>query len=428
MFRSIFKRFYTFGVRVANIGLSGESEFHEKTKTQVMNLVVAAGIPLNIFFTTLNFVQHKILLAVFNFLIFIGGILILFINSRGKFLLSRVLLTFLACVLFTAQAVLFRNGGEYYLIANLIIIIIYFNEKKYLVAISMVSCILFIGVKIFLNSSYVYDVVPSGRVIFNICWALITMTVALLFFKTEQISYQKQIEEKNGELQRLNDTKEKLFSIIAHDLRSPIGQLKNALDLVNREYLSPEQFKEISANLSLEVGQLHSTLDNLLRWSLSQFQGIKAMPEKTALAAVLAKKMILFKQNLEQKNLTIELEGAEQFILVDPDHLLLILRNLVSNAIKYSFPGSAILIRAHAKEQKVIIEVADTGIGMSAEMVTSIFNRENTQSKNGTANEKGTGLGLKLCREFIKKNNGVIWVESIEKKGSTFYVSLPEAT
>ena len=156
MFRSIFKRFYTFGVRVANIGLSGESEFHEKTKTQVMNLVVAAGVPLNIFFTTLNFVQHKILLAVFNFLIFIGGILILFINSRGKFLLSRVLLTFLACVLFTAQAVLFRNGGEYYLIANLIIIIIYFTETKYLVAISMVSCILFIGVNIFLYCSYVY--------------------------------------------------------------------------------------------------------------------------------------------------------------------------------------------------------------------------------------------------------------------------------
>jgi len=427
MFRSIFNKFYTFGVRVANIGVSGDPEFHEKTKTQVMNLVVAAGLPINIFFASLNLFQHKTLLAGINFLLFIGGILILFINSRRKFLLSRSLLTFLACVLFTAQAVLFRNGGEYYLIANLIIIIIYFNEKKYLVAISIVSCLLFIGVKIFLTSSYVYDALPFGRVIFNICWALITTTVALLFFKTEQISYQKQIEEKNVELQRLNDTKEKLFSIIAHDLRSPIGQLKNALDLVNREYLSPEKFKEISARLSVEVGQLHSTLDNLLRWSLSQFQGIQVKTERVALAPVLQKKLDLFKQNIEQKNLTLQLEGAEQFILVDPDHLLLILRNLVSNAIKYSYPGSAIVIRAHAKEQKVIIEVADTGIGMSAEMVTSIFSPENTLSKNGTANEKGTGLGLKLCKEFIEKNHGSIWVESREKRGSSFYISLPEA-
>ena len=378
MFRSIINRFYTFGVRVANIGVSGDPDFHEKTKTQVMNLVVAIGIPINIFFATLNFVQHKTLLAGINFLLFIGGFLILFINSRGKFLLSRLFLTFLACVLFTAQAVLFRNGGEYYLVTNLIIIIIYFNEKKYLLAISVVSCLLFIGVKIFLTSSYVYDTVPFGRIIFNICWALITTTVALLFFKTEQISYQKQIEEKNDELQRLNDTKEKLFSIIAHDLRSPIGQLKNALDLVNKEYLSPEKFLEISARLSAEVGQLHSTLDNLLRWSLSQFQGIIVKPEKTALAVVLAKKMSLFKQNLEHKNLTLQLEGAEQFILVDPDHLLLILRNLISNAIKYSYPGNAIVIRAHAKDQKVIIEVADTGIGMSADMVSSIFKQENT--------------------------------------------------
>jgi signal transduction histidine kinase len=427
MFRSIFNRLYTFGVSVANIGVSGEPDFHEKTKTQVMNLVLATGLPINIFFATLNFVQHKILLSGINFLLFIGGILILFINSRRKFLLSRSLLTFLACVLFTAEAVLFRNGGEYYLVANLIIIIIYFNEKKYLVAISIVSCLLFIGVKIFLTSSYVYDTVPFGRIIFNICWALITTTVALLFFKTEQISYQKQIEEKNGELQRLNDTKEKLFSIIAHDLRSPIGQLKNALDLVNKEYLSPEKFQEISARLSVEVGQLHSTLDNLLRWSLGQFQGIKVNPEKTALAGVLAKKMSLFKQNIEQKNLTIQLEGAEQFILVDPDHLLLILRNLFSNAIKYSYPGSTILIRAQAKEQKVIIEVIDEGIGMSADIVTSIFSPETTLSKNGTANEKGTGLGLKLCKEFIEKNQGSIWVESREKSGSSFYISLPEA-
>ena len=178
------------------------------------------------------------------------------------------------------MAVLYRNGDEHFLIVNLDVVIIYFNEKKYLILISIVNCLLFIAVKIYLNSGPVYDTVSFGRVIFNISWTLLIIILALMYFKNEQFSYQQQIEEKNRDLQALNDTKQKLFSIIAHDLRSPIGQLKNSLDLVSKEYMTPEVFKQVSTKLSSEVDQLHSTLDNLLKWSISQFQGITAVPEK----------------------------------------------------------------------------------------------------------------------------------------------------
>jgi two-component system sensor histidine kinase/response regulator len=389
---------------------------------------VASGLPLNIFFSLLNLVEKKPILSVINLFLFLGGIIILVINSYRKLLLGRLVLTFLGSVLFTAEAILFRNGAEYYLITNLVVIIIYFNEKKYIVFISLFNCLVFVGIKAFLSySSYSYDTISLGRVMFNTVWALMMLFVALLFFKREQMTYQWQVEEKNKELEKLNDTKEKLFSIIAHDLRSPIGQLKNSLDLVSREHMSPEAFRQISAKLSSEVDHLHSTLDNLLRWSVSQLQGITALPERTALSDVIEKQATFFKQSFEQKNISFRQENISSFVLADPDHLMLIIRNLVSNAIKYSYPDSYITIRSQSENGRVIIEVSDTGMGMNETIQASLFSNGHMVSSTGTSNEKGTGLGLKLCKEFIEKNNGELWVESVEQKGTSFYISLPEA-
>ncbi len=428
MLRSLFNNICSFWVKVANIGITGDLSFHEKKKTQLLNVVVASGLPLNIFFCFLNLAEGKPLLSAMNLFLFFGGCLILLINSYRKLLLSRLILTFLGSVLFASEAILFRNGGEYYLITNLIVITIYFSERNYIIFITLFNCLVFIGIKIFLNSSsYSYGAVPFGRVIFNISWALMIMFLALLYFKKEQKSYQEQVEEKNRELEKLNATKQKLFSIIAHDLRSPIGQLKNSLDLASKEYISPEAFRKISATLSSEVDHLHSTLDNLLRWSMSQFQGIKASPERIALADLIEKQATLFKQSLEQKNITFKQEDVNAFVLADPDHLMLIIRNLVSNSIKYSYENGMIIVRARTKSGRVIIEVADSGMGMDENVKASIFTNGNIISSTGTSNEKGTGLGLKLCKEFIEKNNGQLWVESMEQKGTTFYISLPEA-
>ena len=428
MLRTLANRFYSFWLWVANIGITDEISFHERKKTQLLNIVVASGLPLNTFFSILNLYHHKTVLGIINILLFLGGVVILIINSYRKFLLSRLILTFLASVLFTASAVLFRNGGEYFLIANLIVIIIYFNEKRYLFLISLVNCLLFIAVKIFLQNNDTFGTVPFGRVIFNISWSLLTITLALLFFKKEQKDYQEQVEQKNRELETLNNTKEKLFSIVAHDLRSPIAQLKNSLDLVNKEQISTDTFQQISAKLSAEVDQLHTTLDNLLRWSMSQFQGIKATPEKIALSEIIQKKLSLFKQSFEQKNISLKLEGLDVFVWADRDHVLLIMRNILSNAIKYSYPNGAICIRARVENNNIIIEIADNGMGMNELMLASLFSPGHMLSSTGTSNEKGTGLGLKLCKEFIEKNNGAMWVKSAEQKGTSVFISLPQAT
>lgn len=415
------------GRSFADIGITPELVFHEKAKTRILNIAVSAGMVVSFTFIFVNIGQQKLILALIDFLLFCGSLLILWINKQRKFLLGRLVLTFLSSILFTAGALLYRNGGEYYLIVNIVIIIIYFNNRKFLYGITLFNILLFIGIKIIHQGDIIYDDVGISRVLFNICWAFLTMVLALLFFKWEQISYQKQVEEKNKELLQLNNTKKQLFSIIAHDLRAPIGQLRSSLDLVNREFISADTFRELSIRLSSDTDQLQGTLDNLLKWSLGQLNGIKVNPEKTNLAEILAIKQLFFRQKLEQKNLTLRLESVEEYLTVDRDHLRLVLRNLISNAIKYSFRNGEILIRSFNSEDQVTIEVKDNGMGISELVKQSLFNENEILSLPGTEKEKGTGLGLKLCKEFIEKNNGSIWVESRPDAGSSFFVSLPKA-
>lgn len=411
---------------IANIGVTDTISFYEKKKTQLLNLAVAFGAPVNLYFAIKNFSEDRTTLAIINVCLMTGAFAILIINSYQKFFLGRMVLSCLASILFSASAFFFRNGGEYFLLVNMVIIAIYFNEKKFLIGFTIANILLFIGLKIILNRPVIYDEVPFSRVMFNIIWAVIMMVLALLFFKNEQLSYQKQVEEKNHELEELNNTKEKLFSIIAHDLRSPIGQLKGSLELVNKAYITPEQFLPIADKLSVQVDQLHSTLDNLLRWSISQFQGIQAVPEYVSLEEVIGQKAILFlKQSIERKNIQLYTEGLQRQVWADPDHLMLIFRNLVANAIKYSYQDGKISIRAYQQENNVIVEITDNGMGMTTEVQESVFNSVTMVSNTGTSNEKGTGLGLKLCKEFIEKNKGKIWLKSEPGKGSTFYVSIP---
>jgi two-component system sensor histidine kinase/response regulator len=411
---------------IVNLGVTDGLGYNEKKKTQLLNATLAFCLPINIFFSTLNFIQGKGMLGIINFCLLLGGLLILVINYYQRFFLARLVLTFLASVFFGAAAILYRNGGEFYLLANLMIIIIYFDNTRYLILISLFNCALFLAIRYWLEKSgFIYGTVPFGRVMFNMGLTLVMMVVALIYFKRQQVSYQRQIEEKNKELEQLNQNKQKLFSIIAHDLRSPIGQLKSSLDLVKKAYLQPEEFIKISGDLSLQVDQLHSTLDNLLRWSISQFQGIQAAPAPTDLNEIIEQNKTLFREAMALKKITLKADPLIPLIWADPDHCRLILRNLISNAIKYSYESGYIYIRSKADDSMLTLSITDNGTGIPMEKQADIFTDSAMISSAGTSMEKGTGLGLKLCKEFVEKNNGQIWLVSDDKGGSTFSFTLP---
>lgn len=411
---------------IANIGVSPELEFVEKKKTQVTNLVITLGLPLFLYFSIVNFLDTRYLLASFNFTLFVGGILILITQFRQKLQLARFIIVVASTVIFTAQCLLFRNGNELLLLINIIVTIIYYTEKKFIFTITVINLLCFFWIRY--DAIYnlpIFDTVSNGRILFNVATALISFVIALQYFKFEQLAAQKAIQQKNAELEALNKTKEKLFSIIAHDLRSPIGQLKSTLDLVNREFISKEEFHELSHHFTKQIDQLQDNMNNLLTWSQSQLNGIVTKPEAVKASTIIQEVIDLLKQQWQNKELQIDFEPFDEMVWVDPDHFKVVMRNLLSNAIKFSKKKHSIAISHSINNKELSISIRDTGMGMSKEQLALLFTSEEIKSTHGTDKERGTGLGLKLCKEFLDKNNGEIWAISEPDLGSTFFITIP---
>lgn len=411
---------------IANIGVTDDIEYLEKKKTQVTNLVIGWGLPLFFYFSIVNFLDKRYLLSALNFSLLVGGILILVTQFRQKFQLARFIVIIVTTIVFTAQCLLFRNGNELLLLVNIIVAIIYYTEKKFIVFITAVNAICFFWIRY--DAAFnvpMFDSVPNARILFNVACALISFIIALQYFKFEQMAAQKAIEQKNAELEALNKTKEKLFSIIAHDLRSPIAQLKSTLDLVNRDYISKEEFHDLSHHFTKQIDQLQDNMNNLLTWSQSQLNGIITKPQAVSASIIIQEVIDLLKQQWQAKEIQIQFQPFDETVWMDPDHLKLVVRNLLSNAIKFSNKKHPIVINHSTNNKELTIAIRDTGMGMPQQQLDMLFTSDAIQSTHGTDKERGTGLGLKLCKEFLDKNNGEIWAISELGIGSTFFFNIP---
>tara|TARA_R110002050_G_scaffold67924_5_gene147320 strand:+ start:2382 stop:3620 length:1239 start_codon:yes stop_codon:yes gene_type:complete len=245
---------------------------------------------------------------------------------------------------------------------------------------------------------------------------------------TERIKAEEDLKESEIQLRELNATKDKLFSIIAHDLRSPFNNI-----LVLCGILKSQLSKSQDSNALVPLGLIHTTakntlvlLENLLDWAKSQSGQISFKSEKTSVSAVIHEILELSTSLAQTKDLYIEVNAADE-IEVNSDKKILktVIRNLISNAIKYSRPGGKIRVSAIEQEDYVKIVVSDSGVGMDEKTLKNLFGIATNTSLPGTLNEKGSGFGLVLCKEFIEKLGGKIWVESEEGKGSDFIFTIP---
>lgn len=410
---------------LANIGVTDDLPFLEKKKTQVTNLVIGIGLPLFLYFGIVNALNGLTLLSATNFFLLVGGILVLVTQFRQKYYLARFIVVIITTIIFTAQGILFRNGNEILLLVNLIVTIIYYSEKRFIVFITALNLACYLWIKYISFQPPMFETVSDGRVLFNVLCGLLSFTVALQYFKFEQMTSQKAIQEKNDELEAMNKTKEKLFSIIAHDLRSPIAQIKSTLDLVNRDFISKEEFHELSHHFTKQIDQLQDNMNNLLTWSQSQLNGIVTKPQAVNASLIIKEVIELLKQQWLAKDLQIQFEAFDDLVWMDPDHLKVVIRNLLSNAIKFSKKKHSIVINHSRNNKELNISVRDTGMGMPQKQLDSLFTAEEIVSTHGTDKEKGTGLGLKLCKEFLDKNKGEIWAISEQGIGSTFFINIP---
>ncbi len=233
------------------------------------------------------------------------------------------------------------------------------------------------------------------------------------------------INRQANDLMKLNATKDKIFSIIGHDLRSPLAGLSGLMNLISQNALTQQEFLEVSKPLKSNLEYVHSDLDNLLQWANNQIKGIKPFFTNTLLHSVVIEKINLLGEVAKAKGISVEYQVPETIqVFTDLNHLGLIVRNLLSNAIKFSNPGGIVKIAAIQDHEIVRLTVSDTGVGMSAQEVEKLFKIDSHFTKPGTQKEKGFGLGLMLVKEFVEINNGMISVTSQPGQGSSFTVSL----
>ncbi|ASZ12657.1 HAMP domain-containing histidine kinase [Chitinophaga pendula] len=420
---TVIERYWNYTV---NVGISPGMPFIEARRTKLLNLLALPCIPFMLLFAVVNACQGRYLLSALNVSTALINTGVLYLHRYRLYLSARSIMIFFSAGIYTFTGLYFHNGAQYFLLNILIFTILVYDNKWWIVAVSTLVISAFLIIVFSPQHMAVADPVPARRVWANVATSLFFIIIALSFFKHIQSDYQQEIEKQRQALAAMNKDQEKLFSIVAHDIRSPLSTLESLLDMFQKGQYPEGEMKEAAAMLYEKVSQLGDSLDNVLRWSARSMKGIRVRPTHFLLAPLVHEVCYFFQLVTEQKHIETELVIAPDLaIYADVDQVSVIMRNLISNALKFSYPGGKITVKASASVQQVVIEVTDHGMGMSGEQLANLF--VYTASPGyGTSGERGTGLGLMLCKEFVQQNEGSIRVRSNPNAGSTFTVSLPK--
>jgi len=271
--------------------------------------------------------------------------------------------------------------------------------------------------------------------------AIVSTFLVLIYLKrNNSIKYMQELEEKNikielqnkafqeqtKHLENVNNVKDKLFSIISHDLKDSLSSINGFIDLLKDGSLTREEFENLVPELSENANNASLLLFNLLNWSKSQMHSLEPKPTLFDVQEVFEDKIKLIEQRLENKGIDLIDHSLRDFVYADRSMFEIVVQNLLANAVKFCKNGDSITISNHISNGSCIISIADTGIGISKENIEKLF-KNYSFTTIGTSNEKGTGLGLSICKELVELNHGKIWVESNLNVGSTFYVQLPKS-
>ncbi len=236
------------------------------------------------------------------------------------------------------------------------------------------------------------------------------------------------LNEQKQELNKLIGTKNKLFSIIAHDLQSPFMGIAGLSEMINESAKRNEnkeiaEYSEMISDTSVKTSNL---LLNLLDWAKSQKGDLKLNPQQINLDDFVDETISLMHDHRQRKQIELKKNNTDILLYADPNCLKTVLRNLLSNALKFTPESGSVSIFSEDKNEEVLVAISDTGIGIEEEHISRIFDENSYFTTKGTSKEKGSGIGLSLCKDLINRHNGKMWVESEKNKGTTFYFTLPK--
>ncbi|ANH79975.1 hypothetical protein A8C56_02390 [Niabella ginsenosidivorans] len=413
-----------FWTGIINMGIEPELPLIECRRVRLLNVLVFIAIPPVMIYPFINWMQGRYFLVGLNIVNLASLLLVLLLHKKRKYMAARY--TRIGCSIFvyTVSGLCFHTGAEYFLLNTLILTIIVFDNKWVIAGISLL--IITAAALALTHPVPMYPIGPvrAGRIGSNIVLSLLFTVLALYFFKSIQQDYQQEIEKQKQALFLMNQDKEKLFSIIAHDIRSPLASLEALMSQFQDGFLSGPELNEASVVIRNRVSGLNRTMDNLLRWSMLGMRGIKTHAQHFLILPVLEEVIQLFNTVAGQKHIQMELQVPDELaVYADQDQVAVILRNLVSNALKFSYEGGNIVITAAQKDDQVLLRIADRGMGMDEQRTSALF-AGLQQPGYGTYGERGTGLGLLLCKEFALLNKGTIEAESREGRGTVFTLTL----
>lgn len=441
---------------------------HEQRRIKLVN-----AISILSFFSVLAFLVAYLIMDVpelalrlkITSLCALGTLTPIVLNYFKKHLLAKITLSFYDTFAMLMFIVFFRadltNGHVFFMVYGLIPLFIWSaKDWLYIAFFFGINLICFMGVE-FYEFEFNHAIAPSVGSIelfsgLTILMCFLTASIAVAIFhrlaykkeillerKNTQIEQQKQelievnkdLQVKIGELannqlklNQANTIKSKMFSIIAHDLRSPFSSIKGLIEILIEEFdtLKKAEFKNYLNTVNQTTQSTYTLLENLLDWSRLQTNRIKVDPKEVDLHAICQNVVAINSTNISNKSINFENNIPEKLtVFADRYMISTILRNLISNAIKYTpIKGSIKLSATELNNKYIEIQLSDNGIGMSSYEVDMLFSVDSKHTKPGTENEQGTGLGLLICKEFIEMNNGKLTVESEENFGTTFSFTL----
>jgi two-component system, sensor histidine kinase and response regulator len=247
--------------------------------------------------------------------------------------------------------------------------------------------------------------------------------------KNQNIELQnEEILSQAEALHEINQLKSKILSVVSHDLRSPVNNLQALLEMVTKGQISPDEFSSFIAKLKSNLNVTQRALENLLNWSLSQMEGIQTERTIFNINSIIEDVVSLAEETANQKHIRIETDLKKPvFVEADMNQMHLILRNLLHNAIKFSNANGKIFFCSTTKEKFCEIIVQDQGVGMTKSEINKLLSKNEYFTTVGTSQEKGTGLGLLLCKDFIRRNGGTLSIESTKGSGTRVILDLPLA-
>lgn len=240
------------------------------------------------------------------------------------------------------------------------------------------------------------------------------------------ISYHKRIERQKFELERLNELNNRLFSIIAHDIKSPVASAYSVMELLKSEDIDDNERKVFINDLSGSFDNLLVFLNDILEWSKQQIESQELEPNVFDADAIVDRILTLYKYMIEEKEIKIKKDLSSTDVYANEGSYSLIIRNLIHNAIKFTPRNGSISINTHEDEHNIHTVIADSGVGISQENLDKILNGKDWVSSTGTNNEKGSGFGLQASIRYVELQKGQIHIESDKDKGTSVRISLPK--